>query len=823
MLELTTAARNESKKILIEPTVVFKIEGIDNIFTNVSVSELIRIGDPDLYIGNDWVIGGVRAIKGQHPYMMFNQGTTTKLNQKLSPDRAQGSTVTSLNVTLLDKNEQITELISPGFQLEDILGRNCFVKVGLKNTAYPRDYNLIFNGIISDVEPGPGYINFLLVNSEEKKRKPFFNRSTTETVNSIITGPLSSIQVIDGSLFPTPQLGPDNLFDDDIEYLCRIDDEIFKYTSGGSTISGITRAYLSTQEASHNSGANINFGIRLKGNGIDLALKMMCSGVNGYFATGIKIKHINKLSDNTPIQNCIFVESVNMIDDYGLTPGDYVTTTLCANGANNFSMRQIIDIDVTDDGSFIVVDGSNLTDEFGSTGELSFRSKYDSLGIGLGMSPMTVDVKRHEYIRDTFLNNYEFDFQGVFEISDSKIFIEQQIYLPMGCFSVPRSGKSSVTYTIGPIADTFIPTISVKNAKNPDRLKPKRSIASNFTNTIQYEFDHNTIENKYARVKTYSSTESLNRIPIGEKLLPIKSQGLRSSLNAVNLSILASNRMLDRYKFGAEVIPGMQVLFSDGFPMEIGDIVMVDYGSLKMSDIAKGSRSGDIKFMEVINKTYDLKSGDVQVDVLNTSFELNDRFGLISPSSKIGPGSTTTKLNLKKSWSTKAYQLETRKWIDHVAQKVIIHSPDWSVQEETTIISLNNNPEAMLVNPPLSFTPAEDYIIDIPYYPDSVDPNINAQYKGMYFFFSPNVEIVAGISQLIFEVSPSDISKFQVGAIVRINNFDYSNYSPEAEVISVNTILNRVEIDTPSGFTINNTHECKLIGFKDGGFSYRWI
>ena len=823
MLNLTDNAKKESQKILVEPTIVFRIHALDKLFTNVGVSELIRIGDPDLYIGNDWVIGGVRLIKGQSVYMMFGQGSTTKLNQKISADRAQGSTVSSLVITLLDKNEEISNLISPGFQLDDILGQFCSVKAGLKNTAYPRDYNLIFNGIISDVEPGPGYINFLLVNSEEKKRKPFFNRSTTETLNNIIPGPLSSIQVVDGALFPTPQLGPDNLLDASIEYLCRINDEIFKYTSGGSNLIGITRAYLNTVEDTHNSGSNANFGIRLNGNGIDLALKMMCSGVNGYFASEVKVKHINKLSDNTPIANCLFFESTNLIDDYGITPGDYVTLTGCANPANNFSMKQVVDIDVTEDGSFIVIDGVTLIDEFGSTGQCAFRSKYDTLGIGLGMSPATVDVKRHEYIRNTFLSNYEFDFQGIFDIGDTKEFIEKQIYLPMGCFSVPRAGKSSVTYTIGPIADTIIPTINIKNVKNAPALKPKRSIAANFTNTIQFEFDHNVIENKYSRIKTYDSSESKARIPVGEKVLKIQSQGFRSTLNAVNLGNLSANRMLDRYKFGAEMIPGMQVLFKDGFPMEIGDIVMLDYASLKMTDVGKGSRDGDIKFMEIINKTYDLKSGDVQVDVLNTSFELTDRFGLISPSSKIGPGSTTTKLNLKKSWSTKPYQLETRKWVDHLGQKIIVHSEDWSFEEETTLISVGNNPEAMIINPPLSLAPGEDYIIDIPYYPDNTDPNINAQYKGMYFFFSPNVAIVASVSQLIFEVAPSDISKFQVGAIVRINNFDYSDYSPEAVVLSVDTILNRVEMDTPSGFTINSTHECKLIGFKDGGYSYRWI
>jgi len=156
-------------------------------------------------------------------------------------------------------------------------------------------------------------------------------------------------------------------------------------------------------------------------------------------------------------------------------------------------------------------------------------------------------------------------------------------------------------------------------------------------------------------------------------------------------------------------------------------------------------------------------------------------------------------------------------------ETIVVHSPDWSQSAETVIQSFGTTPPRLLVSPALPFTPAADYIVDAPYYPTSTDATLNQTWKGLHAFFSPNVPITAGISQTVFEVGAGDIAKFLVGAIVRINNFDFSDHSLDSEVIAVDTVLNRVEIDSPTGFTINNTHECRLVGFADGGYSYRYI
>lgn len=824
MLDLTPNAKAVAAQGTVEPSIVFEIDGYPTIFTSAEINEYIRIGDPDLFIGDDWFIGGVRMIVGQSAYMSFTAGggTTTKIQQKLSPDRAQGSSISSMVISLIDKNEEISKLISPGFELADILGRNCTVSVGFKETAYPEDYNIVFRGIISDVESGPGFVNLLLANAEEKKRRPLISRGTTE-LSGAMSDSDTNFDVVDPSIFQQPVNGPDGSPDPDISFLIQIDDEVMTYDSiSGNTINGVVRGVAGTTAVAHADQDDVSHGLRFQGNGMDIALKIMLSGWNDYFVTDVPAEIINNISITEQIDNAIFFQSINIIDKYGLTEGDWVTVSGAINGANNFTMRQISAIDTTNDGSYIIVDGAPLITEFESTAVVSFRSKYDSFGIGLKMSPAEVDVARHEFIRDTFLSTFTMDFYE-FDIPITKDFIEQQLYLPMACFSVPRGGRSSVTYTIGPIAFNFIPTLDTSNVKNANNLRVKRSIASNFSNTIEYDYDYDIQNQKYKKVRTFQSTESKTRIPIGDKTLKVLSRGMRTSLAANGLAVLSAERLLGRYQYGAEFINGVQLLYGAGYAIQIGDVVLVDYADLQVTDFDTGDRQGQKKYMEVINQTLDNKTGEVTVDLLNTAFQLNDRFGVVSPSSKLLAGSTTTRLLLEKSWGTKPYKSEVQKWEDYIGLSLVVHSPDWSFREVVTLSALGSNPSAMLVSPPLSVAPSAGYIIDVEEYPTSTDPDINAKLKAMHAFFSPMVPVVAAASQTVIEVDPSDIGKFLVGAVVRINNFDYTDYSPEANVISVNTGTNEIEIDTATGFTVDSTHEIKLIGFADAGYSFRYI
>jgi hypothetical protein len=76
-------------------------------------------------------------------------------------------------------------------------------------------------------------------------------------------------------------------------------------------------------------------------------------------------------------------------------------------------------------------------------------------------------------------------------------------------------------------------------------------------------------------------------------------------------------------------------MFRDGVDIEIGDIVVLEGKDLKITDTIKGNRSFAPRLFEVRNKEMNLKSGTIDFELLDTGQNINARYGLMSPVSKI--------------------------------------------------------------------------------------------------------------------------------------------------------------------------------------------
>ncbi len=824
MLAITDAASMASRRINVKPNLVFSIEGLESVYGAEDVQRYIRIGDPGLVIGNAWKIGGLTLLETSSPYVSFTQGgaTTSKMTQQLSPDRSQGTSATTVVVSILDKGERISQLISPGFDLAEILGANALIKLGFVDTLYPDDYVTMFRGIIQSVDSSPGMIHFTLASTEAKKNVPSFATNTTLLTTGFLAGDAAAtIYVDDNSVFVGIANGPDGSPDTSITRYVRIDDEIFKYTGlGANSLTGVSRAQLGSIAADHDAEAEVSSLYTLEGNGIDLALKVMLSGWNGPFAREA-ISSFNTVGP-TDYVDTLYFDGLDIEDLYGVTPGDYAVVAGATTSGNNVSAR-VSAVEKINGGSIVVLGGAGFVSEAGGNAVVDFRSQYDSLTQGLKMKPSEVDVAEHQRLQSVFLGNIDFEFTFN-QIPDTKKWIEQQIYLPMACFSIPRKGRSSLALTVGPIPGDVVPTLDTTNVKNANTLKLSRSLASNFNNTIIYRYDFDYLLGKYLINKTYESADSLTRIPLGASIMDIKSQGIKSDLDAATITDNAAAKLLGRYQYGAEYIKGIKLQWSDGFPLEIGDIVIVDLASLKMTDTRVGTRSGGKKLFEIINKSIDIKTGDVELQILSTSFLLEDRFATISPSSLIDTGATTVRLPLQRSFGTASYQRESTKWIDYVGETILLHSEDWSYSEETTILGLDTtvSPEVMVVAT-LSGAPPVDTIIDVANYPDTSDPDTNARWKAQYGFLSPSVTPVSASDESHITVAPADIDKFLVGALVRIHSANFANDSGELEVTDVDTGTNVITLSSDAGFSITSSHIIDLIGFKDGGAPYRWL
>lgn len=820
MLEITDAARAESEKLSASLNSYFQIDGVSTIYSSATLETLIRIGDAGLLIGDDWVIGGYRELENSSSYQMFNKGGT-KINQQINADKGQGSSTSLMSVTLLDKNESISQLISPDFDLSEIIGVGCVYKIGFANTDYSLDYISILRGVIVDIESGPGFVTFYVTNTEEKKRKTLWELSTAKNNIPISSGGTpTTITVSDPIGFYNPILGPDGGYDTSLETYVRMNDEFFIYTSvSGYLLSGVTRAQLGTTAGDHAVNDEVTPYFRLTGNGVDLALKIMLSGWGGYQETGVAIKNFVQISPTISEANAIFFNGVDVESEYGLSEGDYITTTGASNGANNVTLKQIASIDKTNYGSLIVVDGVSFVSETDTAATISFRSQYDTLPFGLKMKMAEVDVKEFQKIKDRFLSVFPFDFLET-DIRDAREFLEKQIFLAMACFSIPRKGRSSLAHHHGPISDDEILTLDIDSVLNAEKLKVKRSTSKNFANSVIFEYDTDRLNGDFNTRTEYYNQTAVDRINLGKKPLSIQSNGLTTANGAASLSQQTANRLLSRYELGAEFITGIELHMKYGFRVEIGDIVRVDYASLKLTDTTTGNRDGTVKLMEVTNRSYDTGTGIATIEVTNTIYGTQDRFGLISPSSLVDVGSTTTILKLKRSFSTKEYHTETRKWRAAVGETIKVYSPDWTFNEDVTLVALGDDGFSMAISPALSMAPSENYLIGAPDYDSGTDTSVNSYWKSKYASLSDEFTVQTGVSGTQFTLTSGDAARLSVGNVVRVHNFSYSNDSGEVKITDVTGTTITVEA---MGYTPSSGDVVDLIPFSDGGYSYKYL
>jgi hypothetical protein len=696
---------------------VFKIDGYSRIFGVDEIQKLIRIGDPGLEIGNDWVIGGLSLIDDQGPYVSFdgNGGSTSRINQTLNLDQGKGTNVPRLGIKLIDKDEEISELISPGMELTDILGRSCEVLIGFGGTSFPEDFVTIFRGITTDVISGPGYVTFELTAPEQLKRKRIFERASSLLASPIAgSGSVSTITLDDTSNFKARVLGADGTYDSAILHYVKINEEVFSYTGiSGNTLTGCVRAQLGTSMQAHAENDDVDSFVRLQENGLIMALKVMLSGWNGPFATNIPVENFNLPSGGVSVPNSISFAGLNISRDYNVVPGDFCTVTGSSGALNDFTNKEILEVVTNADGiSYIVVDDVTLVDEIGSDAVISFRSQYDTLGQGLKMSPNEVDIEQHLNIFNLYLSSFDLQID-IEEGIQGKDFLDMEVYLPMTCYSIPRKARASVGYHIGPIPGSDIIVLNTSNVLNPSTLRPGRSIKQNFFNRIIIGYNKLFGSDTFSRVSDVLDQDSIDEI-FGPETFSFNSKGVKSSLNGDVLMQSASQRLLNRYKRGAEFIKGIEVLFGVGFVIEIGDIIAVDYASLKMTDLSTGTRSGGTKLMEVINKTLDFKTGKVSIDVLNTAFETDDRYCLMSPSSRVKSGSSQTQFIIKESFSADFGSNEFLKWTGLLGANVIVRNSDWSIVGQSTLLRLSGNLVTLSSN--LGFVPTEDMVFEFDVY-----------------------------------------------------------------------------------------------------------
>jgi len=719
---LTENAELASKEGSLTPNIVLEIDGIDTVFGSVTINKYLVYGEEFSY-GENYVYGGLIPIADQKSYISFSAGTTTTIKQTLNIDRGTGESISSITVALLDKNEEITDMISPGNQVPELLGLKCRLKMGFESTAYPDDYITIFRGNINAIEAKPGVILLKILHPDNKKNSGLFIKAETKLNGDCNIG-ATVVTVDDTSDFFSKVAGPSGSYDGSILYYVKINDEVIQYDGlSGTQFTTITRGALGTTEANHSDNDTVESFIRLIDNPINLALKIMCSGKNGPYVSSHNIDNFVRLSATSLVSDTIFFKDVNIEDDINVIVGDYVTTTGASSGSNNVSSLAITSIDTTEDGSYLTVAGAGFVEEVDTAGVLAIRSQYDTLGEGLKMANDEIDLLEHININSRFTSTYNMDFYIKDTMDDIKTFISEQLYNPIGCFSLPRKARSSLGIHNPPLPGVNIKIFNDTNVRNASMIKIERSLTKNFFNAIVYKYDDLVLEDELINGLTTIDGDSKTRFGdnVGDKVLQIHSKGLRSDVDAAAVAATATARRLAKYKFGAESIRDMKLSFSDGFNLEVGDVLLLEMNNLKMSDIQSGTRSGAPRLWQIENKTVNLKNGDISIALSDTNFSKDARYGLISPASFVKSGSSGTQFVIEESFASTYGANEWKKWQDLIGVSVRVRSVDFATEGNSTIQSISGN--TMTLTSDLGFTPSAGMLMEFDVYgtqPDSI-------------------------------------------------------------------------------------------------------
>lgn len=826
--ELSVKAELLSQEVNISQNIILEIDGVDLVFGAQPIFRIWRIGEDGVEVGDEGLtIGGLFELPNSRAYVSLD-GTTNQITQQLELDRGGAGSVTKFSIQLVDKNQELTRTFSPDQIVSDLLGRRATVYLGFQGGSHPDDSIRLFQGVIDAQEIGAGFWKVTVAHPQTLTRASILQQITSEIPTAIDDIQTTiTVDSTEGYLTPT----------DSMRTLIRIEDELIEYTGLTATdFTGCTRGVETTLATSHDEETEVTSYFIFEDNPIDLALKFMLSRDGTPAFSGIEIDRFVQTAGFETLENAVIFPSETFQDEYGLIEGDFITITGAVEGANNVADYPISSFVVGTFGTAIILGGAGLVYEIGTDAVCSFKSQYDvfpvtkgGVSAGANMTPQEVDVAKHVELQELLTA----------QIPDVKLYSEgdenlkemivNELFQPIGFYQVPKA-RYSLAAVIPPLVVDRLKKFDSDAVKNPDKLKLSRTINKNFYNSITFKFNPDPINlDKYTAGEVVFSQRSVNRIDTNTKNLEITSRGLKGDEATRNTVKALTRRLEDRYQFAPETIE-VKTNYKTGFNVEIADVVLFGDNFLQLPDITEASRNFKPRLMEVINRKLNLKTGDLQYTLLDTAAGLDGRFSVVSPNSYVDTGSSTAQILLKRSFTTGEFELERQKWENFIGEEILVRSEDYTYQEVVTLIGFSEDTLYGLDVTPFTVVPSEDYIVDLPYYPETAETDDRRIMKAIHAFFTPRVTITANSADnFTFEVDPSDIDKFLVGAFVRVHSDDFiddsveSSLDDDAEVVDVNTTTNIVTVDRDLTFTPQLNNQVDLIGFKDGGLPYRLL
>jgi hypothetical protein len=809
--DITELTRNLSKQTSISPQIVLQIDGIDYKFSTDDVLRMPRLDEG--YLLDDGLFLDTPIKDPDSRDYISAKGSSRSVSQQLIPEKGGSGSVTSFKVALLNYNGELTSLFQSNNIITDILGRDARVWLSFKGAQFPTDYIKIFDGFIDNFEVEHNVFTVSVAISSQRVRQSLFN-----IISTTLDGAIDNSQTTLDVDFTTGFIIPTAAQEEWIESYIKIDDELMKLSSTitPTQFQNVTRGQLSTSANSHDNNAEITSFIRLKGNPIDLTLRLLMSNPKDeYFIDGEAVDKFVKETDTTTIENAIFFK-FDIKREFNILTGDIINVSGASEAANNFTGRIVREIISTPQGSFITVDGDALVLETGTSAVIQVKSQYNVLPekAGLGMKPKYVDLEGILAI-DTLLGASlpDIDIYVKDEIK-TKEWLEKEIFKPVGLFGLTRKGRYSIYAALPPLNSNETIILNETNIMNLPKVKIKRSTTKNHYNSIVYKFQQDSLEDEFKAGVIIVSQDSINRIPVGNKQLSIEAAGLRDNVATRTAINRQAQRLIDKYRYSPQHIKGLQIDFRVGYTLEVGDSVIFGGSNVTIPNTELGLNYFPETLMQIENKSIDISKSTVTIDLINSAFGLEARFGVISPSSFI-ESSGPDYLILKRSFATTNLQLETLKWEEFVGRKVRIRDEVYTKEQILTIKEIGEDVENKVVfEETISIVVNPDDILDLPSYDESED-----YHKTSYVYANPQVEITAVTDAQNVD---ADVTNLFIGAITLVHSDDYTNISQEVTIDNI--VGNTVTFSEALNYTPSIGDKIELIGFSsDEGLPYRYI
>jgi hypothetical protein len=828
MLNLTQRTRELLAQNQIELQLIVEVDGIDLIFGASPVKSLWKIGDANIRIGDPLLyIGGIVTNPKSVDLIDPTQSTRT-ITQQMEIERGVTS-VSGLKVRLLDRADIATELFTPDVD-KDILGRGCTVYLAVAGASHPEDSIRVFDGVIDECAFGAGYCDLSISHPEQFKRQAILPKWESELVTAIPSGSVpSSVYVtsMDGlTLLPSEQ-GAYTYF--------RLDKEIMSFNAIDPATNKLSSFAARNMFASlaqlHAIGGKIESFYYFDRNPIELALMLLCSrrsDESQYYVEDIEIHGFRKIySSDFPFRiEC----NASDIIKYNIQIGDKLrifakgTGTHEVDNAENPRFFDVSKIEFSGNEAYLYTPmsgsgGPVWVEDLVNLYSFSAISKWNLLPDGCGIPNRFIDFEGLDAIR--IMHASELAPCQVFikdTITDTKDFIDQVILRPQGLYTLPKKGRISIGKTIPPVANKETKVLNERNILNANSLKIGRSINRNFYNAVIYKYHEDAIEDKLLSGELSVDADSISKIKVGNRPLLIEARSLRKGADSSKVIRSQSRRLLDRYRFGAEVIRA-EVDFETGVNIDVGDTAVCLFKNLKVADITNKSRQFVPRLMEVTNKTLNIARGEVSLELTNTVFEVDGRYATITPSSRVASGSTATVIRLDWSFSRWAEGNEKGKWEQYIDQKIMLRSSDWGQVHHSTIKALDDTQDAIIIEP-LGVTPSAGWIVEAPLYDDNSAQEMSF-WKQIHAFLNPAVAISSVTSSTVIQVGSGEGAKFLPGAVIVVHSADFSSKSSEVKILSVNG--DQLTLASALSYTPSAGHLIQLIGFKDGGHPYRIV